>query len=123
MYPRPGGAALLFQLRGSKRNAEQTGSDPHEVTGYARTRTCRDRRHRPGASAPGASAAYMGDSLEAGGRGLEDGLSEPLRRSRGLSAAGALARRAVYDAAAAESATFGGAWFDTAAGVVDLRYD
>jgi streptogrisin C len=35
-------------------------------------------------------------------------------------AAGADARRAVYDAAAADAATFGGAWFDPATGIVNI---
>ena len=71
-------------------------------------------------SAPGASAADTGNAFEAGVAAYKTvypDLSDARARS---AAAGALARRAVYDAAAADGATFGGAWFDPTTGVVNL---
>ena len=72
-----------------------------------------------GASAPGASAAGS-DAFEsdvAAYKAAYPKLSDARARA---AAAGADARRAVYDAAAADAATFGGAWFDPTTGVVHV---
>ena len=74
-----------------------------------------------GATAPGASAADTGGSAFEAGVAAYKTVYPSLSDARARSAAaGALARRAVYDAAAADSATFGGAWFDPTTGVVNL---
>src|SRR5436190_11581946 len=73
-----------------------------------------------GASAPGASAADEGSAFEANVTAYKAAYPKLSDARARAAAAGADARRAVYDAAAADSATFGGAWFDPATGTVNV---
>ncbi len=73
-----------------------------------------------GASAPGASAADQGNAFEANVAAYKAAYPKLSDARARAAAAGADARRAVYDAAAADSATFGGAWFDPVTGTVNV---
>ena len=73
-----------------------------------------------GASAPGASAADQGNAFEANVAAYKAAYPKLSDARARAVAAGADARRAVYDAAAADSATFGGAWFDPLTGTVNV---
>ena len=68
-----------------------------------------------------ASAADNGGSaIEAGIAAYESAYPQLSAAQARAAAAGSDARRAVYDAAAADAQTFGGAWFDPATGIVHL---
>src|SRR3954447_17935246 len=67
-----------------------------------------------------ASAADTGNGIEAGIAAYKAAYPKLSDAQARAAAAGAGARRAVYDAAAADGATFGGAWFDPATGMVHL---
>jgi streptogrisin C len=67
-----------------------------------------------------ASAADTGDGVAAGIAAYKSAYPKLSDAQARADAVGADARRAVYDAAAADSATFGGAWFDPVTGVVSV---
>ena len=67
-----------------------------------------------------ASAADTGNAIEAGIAAYKAAYPKLSDAQARAAAAGADARRAVYDAAAADAATFGGAWFDPTTGIVHL---
>jgi streptogrisin C len=68
-----------------------------------------------------ASAADKGDNAVDAAFGAYKAAYPKLSDEQARNAAGGSdARRAVYDAAAADAATFGGAWFDAASGIVHL---
>jgi streptogrisin C len=67
-----------------------------------------------------AGAADNGDGVAAGIAAYQAAYPSLTDAQARAAAVGADARRAVYDAAAADSATFGGAWFDPATGLVNL---
>ena len=75
-----------------------------------------------GAFATGASAAADtgGNAFEANVAAYKAAYPQLSDARARAAAAGADARRAVYDAAAADAATFGGAWFDATTGTVNL---
>jgi streptogrisin C len=73
-----------------------------------------------GGSASSASAADAGNAFEASVAAYKAAYPKLSDAKARAAAAGADARRAVYDAAAADTATFGGAWFDPATGVVSV---
>ena len=73
-----------------------------------------------GSAVASARAADTGDSLEAGVAAYEAAYPQLTDAQARANAAGADARRAVYDAAAADAATFGGAWFDPLTGTVNV---
>jgi streptogrisin C len=67
-----------------------------------------------------ASAADNGDPVAAGIAAYKAAYPNLTDAQARAAATGADARRAVYDAASADSATFGGAWFDPTTGLVNL---
>jgi streptogrisin C len=67
-----------------------------------------------------ASAADTGNGIEAGIAAYKAAYPKLSDAQARAAAAGADARRAVYDAAAADAGTFGGAWFDPTTGMVHL---
>ena len=75
-----------------------------------------------GASASAATAADEGsNAFEAAVAAYKAAYPQLSNGQARAAAAGGDARRAVYDAAAADAATFGGAWFDPATGIVHLN--
>jgi len=67
-----------------------------------------------------ANAADTGNGVEAGIAAYKAAYPQLSDARARAAAAGSDARRAVYDAAAADAATFGGAWFDPTTGVVNI---
>jgi streptogrisin C len=68
-----------------------------------------------------ASAADKGDNpFDAVKTAYQDAYPQLSDERAHAAAAGSDARRAVYDAAAADAATFGGAWFDAETGIVHI---
>ncbi len=68
-----------------------------------------------------AGAADTGaNAIEAGMAAYQAAYPQLSKAQARAAAAGSDARRAVYDAAAADAATFGGAWFDASTGLVHL---
>jgi len=73
-----------------------------------------------GTTAAGAADTGPGDGVAAGIAAYKAAYPKLSDAQARAAAAGSDARRAVYDAAAADSETFGGAWFDPATGIVIL---
>ena len=67
-----------------------------------------------------ASAADTGNPVETGVAAYQAAFPQLSDAKARAAATGADARRAVYDAAAADAATFGGAWFDPTTGIVHI---
>ena len=91
----------------------------HEVTLHPCDR--RNGRHRPGRRrARRLRRRHGAKRLEAAVAAYKAAYPKLSDARARAAAAGADARRAVYDAAAADAATFGGAWFDPATGIVNV---